>query len=289
MRFCVSLGLSNMLVVEPLAGACADRARDFKAQEAANSLWACAKLCLTNKLVVEPLARACVALTHNFNAQDAANSLWACATLGLTDNSVIEPLSSQVSRYAAALTPDEAHQVLQAHFCGLAVEDATLSACWALHQARRECPTISEGQRAVAASLKRLGFATRLEAKILRGLISIDIVATEPPAGAAAPEAGRRSFAVEFDGPQHFSRVFAAVDAGGEAAFARGPPTAATALRDRLIRRHGGFAGLVVVPFFEWNACANRPERDAYLANLTLSAPCSLCNEVRAHRRLSLP
>ena len=108
---------------------------------------------------------------------------------------------------------------------------------------------------------------------MLWGLISIDIVATEPPAGAAAPEAGRRSFAVEFDGPQHFSRVFAAPNAGGEAAFARGPPpTAAMALRDRLIRLNGGFAGLVVVPFFEWVACANRPERDAYMAGLLLRA-----------------
>jgi len=59
----------------------------------------------------------------------------------------------------------------------------------------------------------------------------------------------------------------------GETAFARGPPTAATTLRDRLIRRHGGFAGLVVVPFFEWSACENEPVReDAYMAGLLLHA-----------------
>ena len=268
---CAKLGLTDSSIVAPLARACVAVARDFNAQEASNSHWACATLGLMDTSIVTPLARACVALARDFNAQDAANSLWACATLGLTDSSVVGPISLQVSRCAAALSLEEAHQVLQSHFCGLAVEDATLSACWALHQAHPERPTISEGQRAVAASLKRLGFSTELEAKVLRSLLSIDIVATEPPAGAGAPEAGRRcrSIAVEFDGPQHFSRVFAAPNAGGEAAFARGPPTAATALRDRLIRRHGGFAGLVVVPFFEWDACANKPEReDAYLARL---------------------
>jgi hypothetical protein len=246
-----------------------DRTRDFNAQNAAISLWACATLGLTDASVVAPLAHACVDRVRNFNAQEAAISLWACAMLGLTDASVVEPLSSQVSRCVATLTGENARQVLQAHFCGLAVEHATLSSCWALVRARPERPKISAGQRAVAASLERLGLSTELEAEVLWGFLSIDIAATEPANGAVAAAVGRRSFAVEFDGPQHFSRVLSAAGAGGEAAFARGPPTAATALRNRLIRRHGGFAGLVVVPFFEWGACAGEPAReDAYVAGL---------------------
>ena len=109
--------------------------------------------------------------------------------------------------------------------------------------------TISRSQRAVAASLARLGFAAEAEAAVLDGLHAVDAL-VRLPSGARV--------AVEFDGPSHFLRCV------GPAAARRAPePGGATRLRDRLLRE-GGFA-VAAIPYFEWDALRDDAARDAYV------------------------
>ena len=54
--------------------------------------------------------------------------------------------------------------------------------------------TVSNGQREVGESLRRLGISHELECTTADGLFSIDLAITD-----------RRS-ALEFDGPSHFTR-----------------------------------------------------------------------------------
>ena len=181
--------------------------------------------------------------------------------LGVLDEAVVAPLAAAASRLSARFTVANAKQVLQAHFGGVAVDAATLALCWALVRAHPEPLRATDGQRAVAAALARLGLATQLEAPALDGLLFVDIVARLPG------DAACRAIAVEFDGPSHFLRASLAALSGSPAPVC-GPPDARTRLRDRLLRRSGAFAGLVVVTYLEWDACeGNRAREEAFVAD----------------------
>jgi len=110
-------------------------------------------------------------------------------------------------------------------------------------------PTISQGQREVAASLSRLGHTPRTEVSVLRGLHSVDVLCE----GGPLPLGVR--VAVEYDGPTHFVRG----GGGGGAPL----PTGETRLRDALLRG-GGFV-VLAVPYHEWDALRGEGERDDYL------------------------
>ena len=104
--------------------------------------------------------------------------------------------------------------------------------------------------------------STLLEVQALDGLVRVDIAASLPADGSPA-------IAVEFDGPTHSLRAPLDGPSAELAAAAPlcGPQDGRTRLRGRLLRRSGAFAGLVVVPFFEWDACGGDPARqEAYLA-----------------------
>ena len=183
------LGLSDASIAVPLARACVRLTSSLKAQEAANSLWGAATLGLSDAHITAPLAQACVRLAPSFNAQSAANSLWAAATLGLWDASLVAPLAASCVELVPTFDLPEARQVLQACYASAivraAVDDTTCSRCWALFRSKTQPLTISDGQRVVAAALRRLGFEARLETPVLDRLLFVDIAARLP-----APEGG---------------------------------------------------------------------------------------------------
>jgi len=56
----------------------------FEAQGIANSIWADATMSVDDPRIVNGLATACVDRARDFNPQEAANSIWAVASLGVT-------------------------------------------------------------------------------------------------------------------------------------------------------------------------------------------------------------
>jgi predicted lipoprotein len=88
-----TIGCSDASIVIPLARAAVTHVSDFTAQGACNSLWATATLGLFDESITVPLARCCVDRSHDMTAQGASNVLWALATLGVTDNSLIIPIA----------------------------------------------------------------------------------------------------------------------------------------------------------------------------------------------------
>jgi len=240
-------------VVGPLAGACVSLSRSFDAQNAANSLWAAATLGVRDEAVIGPLAGACVSLSRSFNAQDAAKSLWAAAVFDIRDEpffrAVVAPLRG------AAFSLEHAQQLLYVDAASRAwLPSPALFSSAELDAFRARVGSgatiTSRSQRAVAASLARLGFAVEEEARVLDGLHAVDALVRLP---------GGARVAVEFDGPAHFLRFIES------AAARRAPePGGATRLRDRLLRASG--LGVVAVPYFEWDALRDDAARDAYVA-----------------------
>jgi very-short-patch-repair endonuclease len=99
--------------------------------------------------------------------------------------------------------------------------------------------TVSNGQREVGESLRRLGISHELEYTTADGLFSIDLAITD------------RRIALEFDGPSHFTTNTL-------------EPLGHTRLRDRLLSAMGWH--VVSIPFFDWDRLHNRPEQmDAYM------------------------
>ena len=81
---------------------------------------------------------------------------------------------------------------------------------------------------------------------------SIDMLVSDAPPSAASAGApgGRRCWAVEFDGPDHF--------------LACGSPTGATLLKHRLLQQMG--YALAVVPYWEWKqVCGDEVSEAEYL------------------------
>ena len=97
---------------------------------------------------------------------------------------------------------------------------------------------MSNGQRAVGESLRRLGISHELEYITADGLFSIDLAIVD------------ERIAIEFDGPSHFTANTL-------------EPLGHTRLRDRLLSAMGWH--VVSIPFFEWDRLHRSDERDAYV------------------------
>ena len=98
--------------------------------------------------------------------------------------------------------------------------------------------TVSNGQREVGESLRRLGISHELEYITADGLFSIDLAILD------------RRIALEFDGPSHFTTNSL-------------EPLGHTRLRDRLLSAMGWC--VVSIPFFEWDRLHQTEQRDAYV------------------------
>jgi hypothetical protein len=228
-------------------------APSMKPQEVANTMWALATLGwqAADGAMRCALEAAAVRVAPSMNAQDVANTLWALATLGWKASIEVAAVCEQL---VGALAPEslrmqlstlDLSQLLQAHlasqFLGLGLITLPSSMLQAAVKAYREEArkvTVSNGQREVGESLRRLGIPHELEYITADGLFSIDLAIVD------------RRTALEFDGPSHFTRNTL-------------EPLGHTRLRDRLLSAMGW--QVVSIPFFEWGRLHQPEQRDAYV------------------------
>jgi very-short-patch-repair endonuclease len=185
------------------------------------------------------------------NAQNVSNALWALVTLGWQGNTEMAAVSAQLERLVrdrgpSHLSAPALRQLLQAHlasqFLGLGLITLPSSMLQVAVQAYRDDAhkvTVSNGQRQVADSLRRLRIPHELEHTTANGLFSIDLAVVD------------RRIAIEFDGPSHFTRNTL-------------EPLGHTRLRASLLSAMGWH--VVSIPFFEWDKLFKQPEQmDAYI------------------------
>jgi very-short-patch-repair endonuclease len=222
----------------------------MKPQELANTLWALATLGwqVGEGTMRSALEGAVVRMAPSMNPQNVANTLWAFATLGWKARSEMVSIFEQFVAPLVGhcrLSARESSQLLQAHlasqFLGLGLITLPASMLQVAAQAYREHArkvTVSNGQREIGESLRRLGISHELEYITADGLFSIDLAIVD------------RRIAVEFDGPSHFTTNTL-------------EPLGHTRLRDRLLSAMGWC--VVSIPFFEWDRLQRTEQRDAYV------------------------
>jgi very-short-patch-repair endonuclease len=185
------------------------------------------------------------------NAQNVANALWALATLGWPANTEMAAVCLKLVRALAAessllqLSTVHLSQLVQTHlasqFLGLGLITLPSSMLQrgvkAFRQRAREM-TVSNSQREVGESLRRLGIPHELEYITADGLFSIDLAIVD------------RHVALEFDGPSHFTRTTL-------------EPLGHSRLRNRLLSAMGWH--VVSVPFFEWDKLHQPEQMDEYI------------------------
>ncbi len=197
------------------------------------------------------LEGAAVRVAPTMNAQGVANALWALATLGWRPNAEMARVCEQwvdalaQNRRLLQVPTSELLQLLQAHlasqFLGLGLVTLPPSVLEVAVKARKEEArkvTVSNSQREVGDSLRRLGIPHELEYTTADGLFSIDLAIVD------------RRIALEFDGPSHFTRNTL-------------EPLGHTRLRDRLLSAMGWH--VVSIPFFDWDRLHQPEQRDAYV------------------------
>ena len=109
-----SMGVKDPRIVNGLARACVDRAKDLNTQVASNSIWAIAKMGVCDASVISALAKTCVDQVSDFSPQNAANAVWAIATLGVTDGAIIAALSGGCVKHIDTFNVQEATNALWA-------------------------------------------------------------------------------------------------------------------------------------------------------------------------------
>jgi very-short-patch-repair endonuclease len=197
------------------------------------------------------LEGAAVRVAPSMNAQDVANTLWALATLGWQADAEMAAACEQLvegivrDRGLLQLSTADLSQLLMAHlaseFLGLGFIALPPSVLEAAVKSRREEArrvTVSNAQRQVGESLRRLGVSHELEYITADGLFSIDLAVVD------------RRIALEFDGPSHFTRNTL-------------EPLGHTRLRDRLLSAMGWH--VVSIPFFDWDRLHQPEQMDAYV------------------------
>ena len=184
------------------------------------------------------LEGAAVRVAPSMNAQNVANALWALATLGWQANAEMAAVCWQlIERFhdcgRSQLSIVHLSQLLQAHlasqFLGLGLvtlPPAMLEVAVKAHREEALKVTVSNSQREVGDSLRRLGIPHELEYVTADGLFSIDLAIVD------------RRIAIEFDGPSHFT-------------INTLEPLCHTRLRDRLLSAMGWH--VVSIPFFDWD------------------------------------
>jgi hypothetical protein len=225
----------------------------MKSQEVANTIWGLATLGWQagEGAMRGALEGAAVRVAPTMNAQDVANTIWGLATLGWQASSETAAVFQQLvdvlnhERGPVQLGTVHLSQLLQAHlasqFLGLGLITLAASMLEVAVQAYREDArkvTVSNGQREVGESLRRLGISHELEYITADGLFSIDLAILD------------RRIALEFDGPSHFTTNTL-------------EPLGHTRLRSRLLSAMGW--RVVSIPFFEWARLHRTEQRDAYV------------------------
>jgi hypothetical protein len=147
---------------------------------------------------------ACVSHVKDFKHQEASNTLWSAAVLNITDTNITHPLTSAVSERFKSITRFEhAQQCLQAHYSGLTLSDEAVKHFHAILLAHPQPTSITNSQLAVSSTLTRLGYTPQLEVPVFNGLVTTDIVIEKP----SSDGSGRLiKVSIEFDGPTHYLR-----------------------------------------------------------------------------------
>ncbi len=205
------------------------------------------------------LEGAAVRVAPSMNAQDVANIVWALATLGWQANAEMAAGfqrlvdSMVVESGLLHLSTTHLSQLLQAHlasqFLGLGLitlPQSMLHVAVKAHREEARKVTVSNGQREVGESLRRLGILHELEYTTADGLFSIDLAIVD------------RRIALEFDGPSHFTRNTQ-------------EPLGHTRLRDRLLAAMGWH--VVSIPFFDWDRLQRPEQMGAYVQQRLLQVP----------------
>ena len=108
----------------------------------------------------------------------------------------------------------------------------------------------SATQQQVSETLCQMGLSVEVEARCPKSGYSIDMLVHDSTLGMGGESSSSAStWAVEFDGPDHF--------------LASRAPTGATLLKRRHLRLLGH--ALVSVPYWEWSGCKGAGEREQYL------------------------
>jgi hypothetical protein len=204
------------------------------------------------------LEEAAVRVAPMMTPQNVANTIWGLATLGWQATSelgaVFQHLVDAFPHERGPTQQSTLHlsQLLQAHlasqFLGLGLitlPSSMLEVAVKSYSEQARNVTVSNGQREVGESLRRLGIPHELECITADGLFSIDLAIVD------------RRIALEFDGPSHFTVNTL-------------EPLGHTRLRNRLLSAMGWH--VVSIPFFEWGRLHQTEQRDAYV-------------ERRVHRR----
>ena len=197
------------------------------------------------------LEAAAVRVASSMSAQAVANTIWGLATLGWHASSDLSAVLQQLvdsfaqERGPTQLCTVDLSQLLQAHlasqFLGLGLitlPPSMLEVAVKTYREEARKVTVSNGQREVGESLRRLGIPHELECITADGLFSIDLAIVD------------RRIALEFDGPSHFTKNTM-------------EPLGHTRLRDRLLSAMGW--RVVSIPFFEWDRLHQTEQRDAYV------------------------
>ena len=237
-----------------LEGAAVRVAPTMNAQAVANPIWGMATLGwqAADGAMRVALEAAAVRVAPTMNAQDVANIIWGLATLGWQASSELGAFCQQLvegfahERGPAQFSTADLSQLMQAHlasqFLGLGLITllpSMLEVAVKTYREEAQKVTVSNGQREVGESLRRLGIPHELEYITSDGLFSIDLAIVD------------RRIALEFDGPSHFTRNTL-------------EPLGHTRLRDRLLSAMGWH--VVSIPFFEWGRLHQTEQRDAYVA-----------------------
>ncbi len=236
-----------------LEGAAMRVAPSMNAQNVANIIWALATLGWQagEGPMRCALEGAAVRVAPSMKSQDVAITVWAVATLGWQASSDLGAMFQRlVHAFAHERGPTQlstAHllQLSQAHLASqllglglITLPSSMLEIAVKSYREEARKVTVSNGQREVGESLRRLGIPHELECITADGLLSIDLAIVD------------RRIALEFDGPSHFSRNTL-------------EPLGHTRLRDRLLSAMGWH--VVSIPFFEWDKLHQTEQRDAYL------------------------
>jgi hypothetical protein len=149
------------------------------------------------------------------------------------------------------------HAHLASQLLGVCVVTLPPSILQLAVQAYREqarTAAVSNGQREVGESLRRLGIPHELECITAGGLFSIDLAIVD------------RRIALEYHGPSHLSTNTL-------------EPLGETHLRARLLSAMGWH--IVSIPFFEWSQLHHNDDRDAYVEH-QLKTPAAVAPATRA-------
>jgi len=203
---------------------------------------------------VQPMLMCASRVASTFNGKSAAAAVWAAAALGLQSSdkgvkALLTPLTISVKQHAKAFELQEVVQVLQAHTCGIVLDEETLDVCWEVHRRTPPPPTsFSHFQLDVSRLLSKMLYEIELSVPLLEGLLRADIVITTLGSNSKV--------IVQLDD----RKGFLSSNEG-----TRGPPSGAT--RIRLILQSVLPWPSINIMSEEWAAVA-LTEREAYLVTL---------------------